>query len=87
MAECGDLTGLPARLVCAELSVPVDWADPGGPRFDLALAKLPAAEPSRRTGSLFVNPGGPGGSGVGMVYGAEDSFSLRAWFQERARNG
>jgi pimeloyl-ACP methyl ester carboxylesterase len=71
----GDLEGLPERLVCAKLSVPVDWAKPRGPRFDLALAKLPAAEPSRRTGSLFVNPGGPGGSGVGMVYGAEDSFS------------
>jgi pimeloyl-ACP methyl ester carboxylesterase len=71
----GDLEGLPERLVCAELSVPVDWARPGGPRFDLALAKLPAAEPGRRIGSLFVNPGGPGGSGVGMVYGAEDSFS------------
>jgi pimeloyl-ACP methyl ester carboxylesterase len=71
----GDLEGLPERLVCAKLSVPVDWAKPGGPKFDLALAKLPAAEPSRRIGSLFVNPGGPGGSGVGMVYGAEDSFS------------
>ena len=65
----------PARVVCATLSVPVDWARPGGPRFDLALAKLPAADPGRRTGSLMVNPGGPGGSGVAMVYGAEDSFS------------
>src|SRR5690242_20132153 len=65
----GDLEGLPARLVCAKLSVPVDWAEPRGPRFDLALAKLPAADPGRRIGSLFVNPGGPGGSGVGMVYG------------------
>src|SRR5690349_12124146 len=71
----GDLEGLPERLVCAKLSVPVDWARPRGPRFDLALAKLPAADPSRRTGALFVNPGGPGGSGVGMVYGAEDTFS------------
>ena len=71
----GDLEGLPARLVCAKLSVPVDWAKPRGPRFDLALAKLPAAEPSRRTGALFVNPGGPGGSGVAMVYYAEDTFS------------
>ena len=71
----GDLEGLPARLVCATLAVPVDWAKPHGATFDLALAKLPAAAPSRRIGALFVNPGGPGGSGVGLVYGAEDAFS------------
>jgi pimeloyl-ACP methyl ester carboxylesterase len=28
---------------------------------------LPAADPARRLGSLFVNPGGPGGSGVDFV--------------------
>jgi pimeloyl-ACP methyl ester carboxylesterase len=66
---------LPERLVCATLSVPVDWSKPNGQKFDLALAKLPAAAPERRIGSLFVNPGGPGGSGVSMVYGAEGTFS------------
>jgi pimeloyl-ACP methyl ester carboxylesterase len=75
-APCeGDTEGLPERLVCSTLSVPVDWAKPRGPKFDLALAKLPAADPAKRVGSLFVNPGGPGGSGVGFVYGAEYSFS------------
>ena len=70
-----DAEGLPERLVCATLAVPVDWSKPNGPTFDLAVAKLPAADPSRRVGPLFVNPGGPGGSGVNMVYGAEYSFS------------
>ena len=70
-----DPEGLPERLVCATLSVPVDWSKPKGQKFDLALAKLPAAVPGQRIGSLFVNPGGPGGSGVGMVYGAEETFS------------
>ena len=31
------------------------------------MAKLPATDPARRIGSLFVNPGGPGGSGVDFV--------------------
>jgi pimeloyl-ACP methyl ester carboxylesterase len=31
------------------------------------LIRLPAADPARRIGSLFVNPGGPGGSGVDFV--------------------
>lgn len=70
-----DIEGLPERLLCGTLSVPVDWSRPHGPRLDLALAKLPAADPDRRIGSLFVNPGGPGGSGVNMVYFAEESFS------------
>ena len=70
-----DSQGLPERLVCATLPVPLNWAKPNGPTIDLRVAKLPAADPSRRIGSLFVNPGGPGGSGVWMVYGAEDTFS------------
>ena len=71
----GEGAELPERVVCATLAVPVDWSRPHGPTFDLALAKLPAADPARRIGPLFVNPGGPGGSGVTMVYGAEDTFS------------
>jgi pimeloyl-ACP methyl ester carboxylesterase len=33
----------------------------------LRLARLPASDPSARIGTLFVNPGGPGGSGVDFV--------------------
>ena len=33
-------------------------------RVAIALVRLPAADPTRRIGSLFLNPGGPGGSGV-----------------------
>ena len=31
------------------------------------MVRLPATDPSRRIGSLFLNPGGPGGSGVEFV--------------------
>ncbi|MFJ2776191.1 alpha/beta hydrolase [Kitasatospora sp. NPDC087315] len=57
---------------CGRLHVPLDYANPATDALDLALIKLPAARPDQRIGSLMVNPGGPGASGVEMVkYGAE----------------
>ncbi|MEV6490925.1 alpha/beta hydrolase, partial [Actinoplanes sp. NPDC051633] len=38
-----------------------------GRTIELALTRLPATNPERRIGSLFVNPGGPGNSGVEFV--------------------
>ena len=43
---------------CTTVSVPVDYANPGGAQAKLAVIKVPAT--GRRIGSLFVNPGGPG---------------------------
>ncbi|MGO4361495.1 alpha/beta hydrolase [Terrabacter sp. RAF57] len=53
-----------AKHECATMEVPVDYAKPTGDRFTLALRKAPATQPSKRLGSLVINPGGPGGSGV-----------------------
>ncbi|MFC7532904.1 alpha/beta hydrolase [Actinoplanes sp. GCM10030250] len=72
---CDPAEEAPERVLCGSLDVPVDWANPAGPKFRLALAKLPAADPARRIGSLLINPGGPGGSGVGFAYQAADAFS------------
>ncbi|MEU8143069.1 alpha/beta fold hydrolase [Nonomuraea sp. NPDC048901] len=52
---------------CGTLSVPLDWANPGGEQIQLALARRKATNPSARIGSLVVNPGGPGGSGKQIV--------------------
>jgi pimeloyl-ACP methyl ester carboxylesterase len=67
---------------CGTLSVPIDWSKPNGAKFDLALARRKATDPAQRIGSLVVNPGGPGGSGVGEVlFGADDfSEALRSHF-------
>jgi pimeloyl-ACP methyl ester carboxylesterase len=56
-----------APLQCATAHVPLDYQRPGGEQIAIALARLPAADPQRRIGSLFINPGGPGGSGVDFV--------------------
>ncbi|GII88727.1 peptidase [Sphaerisporangium siamense] len=49
---------------CGTLTVPVDWEDPGGPTFKLAVARLKATDPAARIGTLLFNLGGPGVSGV-----------------------
>src|SRR5262249_28481208 len=49
---------------CATLSVPLDYDNPSGRQTNLSLVRQKAKDPSQRIGSLLVNPGGPGASGV-----------------------
>jgi pimeloyl-ACP methyl ester carboxylesterase len=55
---------------CASVNVPLDYERPRGKQISLALVRLRASGPQRKTGSIFLNPGGPGGSGVDFVLGA-----------------
>ena len=57
--------------LCTDLTVPIDYSNPGGERMQLSLVKYPATSPKKRLGSLLVNPGGPGASGVEYAYAAE----------------
>lgn len=52
---------------CAVATVPLDHDKPRGATTEVALARIPASDPAHRIGSIFLNPGGPGGSGVGLV--------------------
>ncbi|AWW43226.1 alpha/beta hydrolase [Streptomyces sp. AS58] len=49
---------------CATAKVPLDYDEPGGRTIDLAVIKRKATDPGRRIGTLFFNPGGPGGPGT-----------------------
>jgi hypothetical protein len=49
---------------CATAKVPLDYKDPHGAKIDIAVIKHRASDPSRRIGSIFFNPGGPGGPGT-----------------------
>ncbi|MFJ6674260.1 alpha/beta hydrolase [Actinosynnema sp. NPDC091369] len=62
------LTWSPCKqsLECAELVLPLDYARPAAERISLVISRKKAAEPARRRGILVLNPGGPGGSGLGM---------------------
>ncbi|WP_433717557.1 alpha/beta hydrolase [Actinoplanes sp. CA-051413] len=49
---------------CATVPAPLDYDRPRGVQIGISLLRLRAADPGRRIGSLLLNPGGPGGSGV-----------------------
>ncbi|PWY89866.1 alpha/beta-hydrolase [Aspergillus heteromorphus CBS 117.55] len=66
--------------LCGYLDVPLDYTNQSDPRIArLAVTKFQVSGPhggkSERT--LVVNPGGPGGSGTGLVWRATDEFSQR----------
>ena len=52
---------------CATVRAPLDYDNPGGAKVSLSVIRRPAATRSERIGSLMVNPGGPGVSGVDFV--------------------
>ena len=59
---------------CTRIKVPLDYADPGGRAIALSVLRIPAASAKQRVGSLVVNPGGPGGSGVEYASNAASYF-------------
>ena len=70
---------------CTSVKVPVDWAAPAGATIDLAVIRRKATQ--KRIGSLLLNPGGPGVSGVRWVRDSAsgydpillESFDLVGW--------
>ncbi len=53
---------LPAGAQCGKIAVPVDYDHLGGDAATLAMMRFPAT--GRKIGSLVINPGGPGESGI-----------------------
>jgi pimeloyl-ACP methyl ester carboxylesterase len=59
---------------CADLLVPIDYTNLMTGTFNISVLKYPTTN-TKKVGSLIVNPGGPGGSGVDYAYAAEYLFS------------
>ena len=70
-SSCGD------QLQCAKVPVPLVWSQPDGEHIKLAVIRHLASDPQRLIGSMFVNPGGPGQSGVQLVRDA--GSELNRW--------
>lgn len=60
-ADCG------GGFACAEIRVPRDYAAPSDGYLNISIIRAAATKPAKRIGSLLINPGGPGGSGVEFV--------------------
>jgi len=56
--DCGD------GFQCGTVPVPLDYSNPIGGVIKIALTRKPATDSSHRIGSVLLNPGGPGGSGI-----------------------
>lgn len=63
-----------AGLQCAYLTVPLDYANPNGRAIKIGLLRRPASDPAQRIGSLAINPGGPGGSGMSTAASLADTI-------------
>ena len=86
---------LPGGAQCGKLAVPVDYHHVDGDATTLALIKFPATR--NKIGSLIINPGGPGESGIeaalgllqslrrGFANGSTWSDSIRAGWRRRGR--
>jgi pimeloyl-ACP methyl ester carboxylesterase len=69
---------------CATARVPRNYAHPHRSKLNLAVIRHRATDRAHRIGTLFYNPGGPGGSGIGALpqayEGGEFPPAVRARF-------
>lgn len=76
-----------SEFTCARARVPLDYQHPGRGSIELSLKKRAATGPGKRIGTLFFNPGGPGGPGaqsLGFFYpylpqAARERFDVISW--------
>ncbi len=64
----------PRRVDCARVRVPLDYDDPTGATIRLFLARHRAKASAAKIGTLFTNPGGPGGSAAEFAAFASGLF-------------
>ncbi|QDQ13294.1 alpha/beta hydrolase [Streptomyces spectabilis] len=55
-----------AGVRCADVTVPLDYAEPEGRTVSVAVSRLKATDRRHRVGALLLNPGGPGGTALDM---------------------
>ena len=74
------------QLECAKVRVPLNWEHPRGGKIKLAVIRHRASRPEERIGSMFVNPGGPGGSveqvreeGASLDAAGQGRFDVVGW--------
>ncbi|GEL18986.1 alpha/beta hydrolase [Pseudonocardia asaccharolytica] len=52
---------------CARFEVPLDYTKPDGEKAEIAVLRQKALDQDARIGSLLMNPGGPGASGMSAL--------------------
>jgi pimeloyl-ACP methyl ester carboxylesterase len=67
--------GCGSGFLCSVMRVPLDYSHPAGEAIGIAVIRRPADDTAHRLGSLVVNPGGPGGSGIDYARAATQVVS------------
>lgn len=80
---CDAIADANPRAECATAVVPKDYDQPRRGTLELAVARLPATDPGRRIGSLFVNFGGPGGSAADRIATEPDTGGTFSTLNDR----
>ncbi len=65
--ECSDARLKDAGAQCGFVVVPRSYSNHDGPKIKIAVSRIKADPKVRYQGAMLVNPGGPGGSGLGMA--------------------
>jgi len=68
--DCADVP----TVKCGSIRVPLDWSRPHGATIKIAFARRRATGPGPSLGPLFVNPGGPGASGLQLALAADQAL-------------
>jgi pimeloyl-ACP methyl ester carboxylesterase len=76
-AAIGNAKAKTMAFSCGKLTVPLDYSRPAGASTQLFVVRIHSKgqHPADRIGSLLVNPGGPGGSGVNLAAGLVGALS------------
>ncbi|MFF3285831.1 alpha/beta hydrolase [Streptomyces sp. NPDC003023] len=70
--RCPAVEQLPDSVECGTVEVPLDYADPSGPRIRLTVSRAEATGgKAERQGALVYNPGGPGASSMSFPLAVE----------------
>jgi len=70
-------------LTCADVRVPRDYDALSKGYLDIRLLRLASTDPKGRVGSLLVNPGGPGASGIDFVRQASEAKIIPAALRKK----
>ena len=66
---------------CGTVQVPLDYSHPDAGTIGIAINRAPATDHANRIGSVLINPGGPGASGLDWVRGSAAAIpNLNTYF-------